>query len=123
MGASLHNFSLVYNQNHIGIANSAQPMSDNNLSTWETTNVLTESIVEQNIRRLPFTQIIIAHRLSTIRNADVILVVDQGKIVERGTHGQLLMHSGYYSQLIQSQLASGEIKDSLSQKLPSMQRT
>jgi len=86
-------------------------------------DVLTERIVEQNIRRLPCTQIIIAHRLSTIRNADVILVVDQGKIVERGTHGQLLMHSGYYSQLIQSQLASGEIKDSLSQKLPSMQRT
>jgi len=86
-------------------------------------DVMTERIVEQNIRRLPCTQIIIAHRLSTIRNADLILVVDQGKIVERGTHGQLLMHSGYYSQLIQSQLASGEIKDSLSQKLPSIQRT
>ena len=86
-------------------------------------DVLTERIVEQNIRRLPCTQIIIAHRLSTIRNADLIIVVDQGKIVERGTHGQLLTHSGYYSQLIQSQLASGEIKDSLSQKLPSMQRT
>jgi ABC-type bacteriocin/lantibiotic exporter with double-glycine peptidase domain len=85
-------------------------------------DVLTERIVEQNIRRLPCTQIIIAHRLSTIRNADLIIVVDQGKIVERGTHGQLLTHSGYYSQLIQSQLASGEIKDSLSQKLPSMQR-
>jgi ABC-type bacteriocin/lantibiotic exporter with double-glycine peptidase domain len=86
-------------------------------------DVLTERIVEQNIRRLPCTQIIIAHRLSTIRNADLILVVDQGKIVERGTHGQLLTHSGYYSQLIQSQLASGEIKDSLSQKLPTIQRS
>jgi len=85
-------------------------------------DVMTERIVEQNIRRLPCTQIIIAHRLSTIRNADLILVVDQGKIVERGTHGQLLTHSGYYSQLIQSQLANGEIKDSLSQKLPSIQR-
>jgi ATP-binding cassette, subfamily B, bacterial len=85
-------------------------------------DVVTERIVEQNIRRLPCTQIIIAHRLSTIRNADLILVVDQGKIVERGSHAQLLQHSGYYSQLIQSQLANGEIKDSLSQKLPSIQR-
>src|SRR5215475_10768348 len=78
-------------------------------------DVVTERIVEQNIRCLPCTQIIIAHRLSTIRNADLILVVDQGKIVERGTHGQLLTHSGYYSQLIQSQLASGEIKDNQSE--------
>jgi ABC-type bacteriocin/lantibiotic exporter with double-glycine peptidase domain len=86
-------------------------------------DVLTERMVEQNIRQLPCTQIIIAHRLSTIRNADLILVVDQGRIVERGTHEQLLMHSGYYSQLIQSQLASGEIKESLSQQLPSIQKS
>jgi ABC-type bacteriocin/lantibiotic exporter with double-glycine peptidase domain len=74
-------------------------------------DVMTERMVEENMRRLSCTQIIIAHRLSTIRNADVILVVDQGKIVERGTHRQLLMCGGYYSQLIQSQLASGEIKE------------
>jgi ABC-type bacteriocin/lantibiotic exporter with double-glycine peptidase domain len=85
-------------------------------------DVVTERIVEQNIRCLPCTQIIIAHRLSTIRNADLILVVDRGKIVERGTHEQLLMHSGHYSQLIQSQLASGEIKDTQSQKLPPIQK-
>jgi ATP-binding cassette subfamily B protein len=83
-------------------------------------DVVTERMVEQNIRQLTCTQIIIAHRLSTIRNANLILVVDQGRIVERGTHEQLLMHSGYYSQLIQSQLASGEIKESLSQQLPSI---
>ncbi len=86
-------------------------------------DVVTEHVVEQNIRRLPCTQIIIAHRLSTIRNADVILIIDQGRIVERGTHGQLLQHSGYYSQLIQSQLATGEIKDTgISQKWPAMQK-
>jgi ATP-binding cassette subfamily B protein len=73
-------------------------------------DVVTERIVEQNLRQLSCTQIIIAHRLSTIRNADLILVIDQGKIVERGTHGQLVMRGGYYSQLIQSQLANGEIK-------------
>lgn len=75
-------------------------------------DVLTEQVIEQNIRRLPCTQIIIAHRLSTIRNANLILVIDQGEIVERGTHEQLLQHSGYYSQLIQSQLATGEIINS-----------
>jgi ABC-type bacteriocin/lantibiotic exporter with double-glycine peptidase domain len=74
-------------------------------------DVLTERVVEQNIRCLQCTQIIIAHRLSTIRNADVILVLDQGTIVEQGTHQQLLQCGGYYSQLIQSQLATGEIKN------------
>jgi ATP-binding cassette subfamily B protein len=73
-------------------------------------DVVTERMVEQNLRQLSCTQIIIAHRLSTIRNADLILVIDQGKIVERGTHGQLAMRDGYYRQLIQSQLANGEIK-------------
>ncbi len=74
-------------------------------------DVVTERAVEQNMRQLPCTQIIIAHRLSTIRSADLILVIDQGKIVERGTHHQLLGRSGYYSQLIYSQLANGEIKE------------
>ncbi|HWS82907.1 MAG TPA: peptidase domain-containing ABC transporter [Ktedonobacteraceae bacterium] len=74
-------------------------------------DVVTEQVVEHNIRQLPCTQIIIAHRLSTIRNADLILVMDQGKLVEQGTHGQLLEHAGYYSRLIHSQLAMGEIQE------------
>ncbi len=73
-------------------------------------DVVTEQAIEQNLRSLPCTQIIIAHRLSTIRNADVILVIDQGMIVERGSHQELLQRNGYYARLIQSQLASGEIK-------------
>ncbi len=75
-------------------------------------DVVTEQVIEQNIRQLPCTQIIIAHRLSTIRNADLILVLDQGTIVERGTHQDLLHHGGYYAHLIQHQLATGEIKES-----------
>ena len=73
-------------------------------------DVVTERVVEENLRKLQCTQIIIAHRLSTIRNADMILVIDQGTIVERGSHEELLQQNGYYARLIQSQLASGEIK-------------
>ena len=68
-------------------------------------DVETEHIVEQNLNALSCTQIIIAHRLSTIRNADLILVLDDGRIVERGTHQQLLAQQGYYAKLIQHQLA------------------
>jgi HlyB family type I secretion system ABC transporter len=73
-------------------------------------DVVTEQLVEQNLSALACTQILIAHRLSTIRNADTILVLDQGTIVERGTHQDLLRRNGYYAKLIQSQLANGEIK-------------
>ncbi len=72
-------------------------------------DVVTEKVVEQNISRLACTQIIIAHRLSTIRNADVILVLHEGQIVERGRHEELLRRGGYYARLIQSQLANGEV--------------
>jgi len=71
-------------------------------------DVLTERRVEQNLKALACTQIIIAHRLSTIRNADVILVLDQGTLVESGSHEELLARNGYYAQLIQSQVAGGE---------------
>ncbi len=54
------------------------------------------------------TAIVIAHRLSTVRKADQILVVQDGKIVERGTHEQLAAASGLYAQLYQQQFASQE---------------
>jgi ABC-type multidrug transport system fused ATPase/permease subunit len=49
------------------------------------------------------TSIVIAHRLSTVRAADVILVVEGGRIVERGTHEQLLAHGGRYAELYETQ--------------------
>jgi len=46
---------------------------------------------------------VIAHRLSTIRNADLILVMDAGTIVETGTHDQLMSRQGAYAALVQAQ--------------------
>ena len=51
------------------------------------------------------TSFIVAHRLSTIENADVILVMREGKIVEKGTHAQLLARGGFYAELYNSQFA------------------
>ena len=51
------------------------------------------------------TSFIVAHRLSTIENADVILVMREGKIVEKGTHAQLLQKNGFYAELYNSQFA------------------
>jgi ATP-binding cassette, subfamily B, bacterial len=74
-------------------------------------DVTTETLIDQNLRHLSCTQIIIAHRLSTVRNADVILVLEQGGIVERGSHDELMKQNGYYAQLIQHQLTNGEMRD------------
>ena len=52
------------------------------------------------------TSIVIAHRLSTVRNADEILVIDHGQIVDRGTHVELLAHSGLYRDLYETQFAT-----------------
>ena len=74
-------------------------------------DVTTERIIEPQLRTLACTQIIIAHRLSTVRNADIILVLEQGRIVEHGSHQELLKAQGYYTRLIQDQLEHGEIRD------------
>lgn len=54
------------------------------------------------------TSFVIAHRLSTIRNADIILAVNDGEIIERGTHEQLLRRGGFYSDLYNSQFKNGQ---------------
>ena len=50
------------------------------------------------------TTVVIAHRLSTIRDADNILVLDQGRVIEQGTHRQLLDRGGLYAQLVSAQM-------------------
>ena len=54
------------------------------------------------------TSFVIAHRLSTIKNADLILVLNHGDIVETGNHEQLIEKNGFYAQLYNSQFAETE---------------
>ncbi|WP_414732738.1 NHLP family bacteriocin export ABC transporter peptidase/permease/ATPase subunit [Acetobacterium carbinolicum] len=62
----------------------------------------TELKIDENLRRQGYTCIIVAHRLSTIRDCDEIIVLDQGKIVQRGNHDSLLKQEGLYSELIKT---------------------
>ena len=63
-----------------------------------------DHITQKNI-----TTIVIAHRLSTIKNSDLIYVMNKGKIIERGTHNELLELNGSYAALVKSQLSPEEI--------------
>ena len=64
-----------------------------------------------NITKKNITTIVIAHRLSTIKNADIIYVMKKGKIIEKGTHDELLELNGNYASLIKDQLAEDEIRN------------
>ncbi len=61
----------------------------------------TEKLIESGMKKLmnDRTTFVIAHRLSTVRNADCIVVLDQGRIVERGNHDELMKKNGFYAQL------------------------
>ncbi len=68
----------------------------------------TETLVQQGMDRLMAgrTTFVIAHRLSTIRNSDCIMVLEQGRIIERGSHAQLIAEGGRYYQLYTGKLAA-----------------
>lgn len=70
-------------------------------------DTVTEQLVEDSIEKFSssITRIIIAHRLSTVRDCDIIVVMEQGKIVESGTHQELLEYGGRYAELIKRQEA------------------
>ena len=70
-------------------------------------DAISETAVRDALDRLMQgrTTVVIAHRLSTIRNADNILVLDEGQVVEQGTHDQLLSRRGLYTQLVSAQMA------------------
>src|SRR6478609_4762780 len=60
----------------------------------------TEAAVEAALRRRGCTTVIVAHRLSTVRDADWIVVLDKGKVVEQGRHDELVARDGHYAQLV-----------------------
>lgn len=82
----------------------------------EATNALdavTETQVLQELRALRCTTIVVAHRLSTVAAADLILVLDNGELVERGTHRELLARNGVYTNLVRAQVDDSNAQSSV----------
>ena len=78
----------------------------------EATNSLDAKNEKEIIRNLDEfykgrTVIVVAHRLSTVKNADQIIVLNEGRVVETGTHGELTNKKGYYYELVKNQLELG----------------
>ncbi|MCR4570898.1 MAG: peptidase domain-containing ABC transporter [Bacteroidales bacterium] len=110
IGAEGHGLSMGQKQ-RILIARAAYKNSPY-LFFDEATNSLdanNEKVIMENLDRLfeDKTVIIVAHRLSTVKNADNIVVLDKGRIVEEGTHAELVAKKGYYYELVHNQLELG----------------
>lgn len=73
-------------------------------------DILTEMRIQKAFRRMMQgkTTFVIAHRLSTIQDADLILVLDKGDVVETGTHEELLDKAGFFARLYNSQFAAAD---------------
>ncbi|MGV2885800.1 peptidase domain-containing ABC transporter [Paenibacillus taichungensis] len=73
-------------------------------------DTVTEATIAHNLNMLKCTQIIIAHRLSTIRSADTIYVLDEGELVDAGTHDELIGRCERYNSLVYEQLAETGVR-------------
>jgi ABC-type multidrug transport system fused ATPase/permease subunit len=73
-------------------------------------DTMTEALIQKALQRLLVgrTAIVIAHRLSTVRNADRIYVIDEGRIVEQGSHEALIEQGGLYRDLYERQFIAWE---------------
>ena len=68
----------------------------------------TQAIVSESLDRLKATRIVIAHRLSTIAGADKIIVLEEGRIIEIGSHQQLLESGGRYRDMVMLQMTNNQ---------------
>ena len=73
----------------------------------------TEELIQKAMDRLMEgrTSFVIAHRLSTIRNADLILVMKEGNIIEQGNHDELMAQGGFYADLYNSQFTEDQAEE------------
>ena len=77
-------------------------------------DTLSESKIDFELTKMSSTRVVIAHRLSTVRNADKIIVMNKGSVVELGTHEELTKKEGYYYRLCENQSLMEEIKNEIS---------
>jgi ATP-binding cassette subfamily B protein len=90
-------------------------LADNRILIFDEATSSVDTRTEQRIQQAMDnlmrgrTSFVIAHRLSTIKNADLIFVIDEGDIVEQGTHEELLKKGGFYAGIYQSQFETAEV--------------